>query len=65
VPWERLSDFLRGVLMPLQRAGAELTLEIRLEARAGQPLPSSVLEGLVRETLRQIGAQVLEEREEP
>lgn len=66
VPWERLSDFLRGVLMPLQRAGAKLTLEIRLEARAEQgPFPRSVLEGTVRETLRQIGAQVLEEREEP
>lgn len=63
VPLERFSEFLRGVPMHLKMKGAEVQMEVSLTARAGsEPIPESTIEQVVRETLRQIGADVLEER---
>ena len=63
VPWERLSDFLRGVVLPLHSDGAELEVEITLDARGTlEGIKISTLEQKVNETLRQIGATILEER---
>lgn len=65
VPWDKLSDFLRGVVLPLRGDGAELQVEVTLDARcAPGGIPSATLEQKVNETLRQIGAEVLEERAE-
>jgi hypothetical protein len=65
VSWDKLSDFLRGVVLPLHSDGADLEVEITLDAR-GTPegIKTSTLEQKVNETLRQIGATVLEERAE-
>ncbi len=65
VPWDKLSDFLRGVVLPLRGDGADLELEVMLDAR-GAPgsIKASTLEQKVKETLQQIGAKVLEERAE-
>jgi hypothetical protein len=65
VPWDKLYDFLRGVVLPLRGDGADLDVEITLDARAAQgTIKTSTLEQKVNETLRQIGAEVLEERAE-
>jgi len=64
VPWDKMSDFLRGVVMPLRGDGAELGIEIEVDARAAGGIKKVTLEQKVEETLRQIGAQVLEERRE-
>lgn len=65
LPWDKLSDFLRGVVLPLQKDGAELQVEVTLDARCpAGGIRASTLEQNVNETLQQIGAQVLEERAE-
>ncbi len=62
LPWNRLSDFLRGVLIPLQGEGAEIELLIDLRARSPRGISQATLENRVRETLKQLGGEVLEER---
>jgi len=64
VPWDKMSDFLRGVLMPLHSDGADLNVEIRVEARSKTGIKKATLEQKVKETLRQIEAEVLEDTEE-
>ncbi|MGC8873758.1 MAG: DUF499 domain-containing protein, partial [Chloroflexia bacterium] len=61
VAWEKLSDFVRGVVTPLQNeAELEIEVSLRAQARPGG-IQKHTLEHLVHETLRQIGAQILEE----
>ena len=36
VPWDRLSDIVRGVLTPLSRDGARISLEVKIEAESRQ-----------------------------
>jgi len=65
VPWDKLSDFVRGVVLPLHGDGADLQIEVTLQARCGPgSIKASTLEQKVNETLRQIGAEVLEEHTE-
>ncbi len=64
VPCERLSDFFRGVILPLRQAADELEVEISVWAKKEAGLPKEVIEQKVRETLRQLQAKILEEREE-
>ncbi len=65
VPWNKLSDFLRGVVLPLRGDGADLEIEVTLDARSAQAsIKISTLEQKVKETLQQIGAVVLEEQVE-
>lgn len=47
--------------MPLCQEGAELKLEVALEARREAGIDSTTLEHKVRETLSQIGAKIIEE----
>ncbi|MFQ6016495.1 MAG: hypothetical protein ACE5NP_13755, partial [Anaerolineae bacterium] len=58
VPWDKLSEFVSGVLLPLQSAGAEVALKVELTAQSQEPIGPSVLDLKVRETLQQIGAEV-------
>jgi hypothetical protein len=62
VPWDKLSDFVRGVILPLRNDGAELEVEVCVQAqsKSGSIKPAT-LEHKVKETLRQIGAETLEE----
>ncbi len=62
VPWDKFSDFVRGVVMPLHGESTELDIEVLLRARA-QPggFKKTTLEHKVKETLQQIGAKVLDE----
>ncbi|MGQ9586111.1 MAG: ATP-binding protein, partial [Anaerolineae bacterium] len=61
VPWDHMSDFIRGVLVPLHSDEAELRVEIRVDAHSPTGIKKTTLEQKVRETLRQIEAEVLEE----
>jgi hypothetical protein len=65
IPWDKLSDFVRGVVTPLRQDGAELEVEVSLRAQS-QPggFKKSTMEQKVRETLLQIGAKIEDEREE-
>jgi len=55
-PWDKLSDFMSGVLLPLHSAGAEVALKVELTAQSREPIGPNVLDLKVRETLQQIGA---------
>ncbi|MEM2112080.1 MAG: ATPase, partial [Candidatus Bathyarchaeia archaeon] len=63
VPWDKLSDLMRGVFMPLNQEGAQINLEIKIEAQSQQGISKNTLDLKIKETLNQIGATVLEERE--
>jgi hypothetical protein len=65
VPWDKLSDFVRGVVMPLRSDGAEMEVEVSINATSHTgSIKSSTLEQKVKETLNQIGAKVVEEERE-
>lgn len=65
VPWDKLSDFVRGVVMPLHHDGAELKVEVSLEATSeSSAIKKSTLEQKVKETLDQIEAKILDKSEE-
>ncbi|MEM1574094.1 MAG: hypothetical protein QXY96_06435, partial [Candidatus Methanomethylicaceae archaeon] len=64
VPWDRLSDLIRGVFTPLSREGAQISLEVKIEAESKQGISKDTLDLKIKETLNQIGAKVLEEKEE-
>lgn len=64
VPWDKLSDFVRGVIVPLSTEGAQISLEIKVEAQSEKGINKNTLDFKVKETLKQIGAKVLEEKEE-
>jgi hypothetical protein len=63
VPWDKLSDVMRGVVMPLRNDGAEMEeVEICVRARSDSgSIRQDTLDRYVHETLRQIGAQVEED----
>jgi len=65
VPWDKLSDLMRGVFSPLHREGAKIApLEVKIEAEAELGISRDTLDLKIRETLSQIGAKVVEEEVE-
>jgi|FLYL01.1.fsa_nt_gi hypothetical protein len=60
LPWDKLADFVRGVLRPLKEDGADIEVQVALTARSEDGLKKTTLDHKVEETLRQIGAEVLE-----
>ncbi len=63
VPWDKMADFVRGVLMPLRGDGAEIDVEVSLTARSQEGLKKTTLDHKVKETLNQIGAKILNEEQ--
>lgn len=64
VPVERISEVYRGVIRPLLERTDKVELVIEVRAQKTEGIPKEVIEHPVRETLGQINAQILEEREE-
>lgn len=64
VPWDKLSELVRGVFTPLRREGAQISLEVNIEAQSDQGISRNTLDFRIKETLKQIGAEVLEEKED-
>jgi hypothetical protein len=62
VPWDKLSDFIRGVIIPLHNDGAELEVEVFVQAWSESgSIKQETLKHKVKETIRQINAKILEE----
>jgi predicted AAA+ superfamily ATPase len=61
IPWDKVSAIVGGVIGPLRQAGSDLTVILELRARSDTGIGPEVLELKVRETLRQIGADILHE----
>jgi predicted AAA+ superfamily ATPase len=65
VPYDKLSELIRGVIMPLRNDGAEVEVEVIVTASSESGgIKKETLEHKVKETLKQIGAEVLEENGE-
>lgn len=64
IPWDKISDIVRGVFQPLRQDDVTLEVELKIDARSSAGIKRNTLEQKVYETLRQIGAQVLEEQRE-
>jgi hypothetical protein len=64
VPWDKLSDLMRGVFVPLNQEGAKIALEMTITAESEQGIKKGTLDLKIKETLNQIKANILEEREE-
>lgn len=64
VPWDKLSELMRGVFIPLSREGAQISLEVKIEAQSEQGISKDTLDLKIKETLNQIGADILEEEKE-
>jgi len=62
IPWDKLSDLIRGVFMPLNREGAKISLRMKIEALSEKGISKDTFDLKVRETLRQIGAKIIEEK---
>ena len=60
IPWDKLAEFVTGVLLPLRSAGADIALRVELTAQSDDPIDPNVIDLKVRETLRQVGADVEE-----
>ena len=61
IPWDKLSDVMRGVFMPLNREGAKISLRMKIEASSEKGMSKDTFDLKVKETLRQIGAKIIEE----
>ncbi len=62
LPWDKVSDFFRGVIRPLKDDKAEIGLQIDLEAVSPErTIRQTTFDHTVRETLAQLGATVLQE----
>lgn len=63
IPWDKLSEIVRGVITPLNNEGATLEITIEIMAKTENEFNRTTLDSKVRETLSQIGA-LIEKMEE-
>ena len=64
IPWERLSDLIKGVIVPLKEADSKIDLEIDVDAKSERGIDKNTIQLKIKETLNQINAQIKEFREE-
>jgi len=64
VPWDKLSDLIRGVISPLKDKGFPPEITIQIKADSEQGFDRTTLDNRIKETLRQIGAKIEEWKEE-
>ena len=65
VPASQIGDVHREVLVPLTNlADGSLTFTLTLDVSSTEGIPESVLETKVKETIRQMGARIVEEEKE-
>ena len=61
VPVGKIADINRGVFIPLSQAASGLTFTMEIDVTSEEGVSESTLENKVKETIRQIGARVVEE----
>jgi hypothetical protein len=64
VPADKLSELVRGVFAPLIKDSAQISLKVEVEAESKEGIKKDTIDLKVKETLNQIGAKILEEKEE-
>ncbi len=63
VPVGKIADVNRGVFIPLSQVTSDLKFSMAFDFTSEEGVSESTLENVVKETLRQIGARVVEEEE--
>ena len=62
VPASRIADVNRGILMPLIRAVGDFTFTLEVQVSDEEGISQTTLENTIKETIRQIGARIVDER---
>ncbi len=63
IPLDKVSVVVSGVLVPLQEKGAQISLEMKLEAKFDKGISRETL-NLIKEALNKINAKIIEEKTE-
>ena len=58
IPWDKLSDLVKGVIRPLKDKGLPPKIAIEIEAESEDGFDRTTLDSTVRETLKQINAKI-------
>ncbi|MGQ9472289.1 MAG: ATP-binding protein [Candidatus Aminicenantales bacterium] len=64
IPWDKMSDIIRGVIKPLKEKGSLSEITIEIKAETDYEFDRTTLDSKVRETLQQIRAKIEEWKEE-
>ena len=54
---------VRGVFSPLNSDGAKITLEMKIDAQSEKGISRNTIDLKIKETLSQIGAEIVKEEE--
>jgi len=60
IPASKIADLNRGVFVPLSREVGEFTFTVEVNVESAEGIPEQVIEQQVKETLRQLGANITE-----
>lgn len=64
VDWSKMSNLIRGVIMPLQSGNSTLKITIEVQAESQQGYDRTTLDSKVKETLKQLDSEILQWEEE-
>jgi hypothetical protein len=64
VPAGKIADVNRGILMPISAVVGDFTFTLEIDVSAAEGITQATLENKIKETIRQIGARVVEESKE-
>jgi len=62
IPASRIADVHRGILMPITQAVGDFTFTLEVQVSDEEGISQATLENTVKETIRQIGARIVDER---
>ncbi len=58
IPWDKLASIIQGVIRPLNEKGATTEITVEIKASSKEGFDRTTLDVRVKETLRQIGANI-------
>ncbi|MBN1814375.1 MAG: ATP-binding protein [Anaerolineae bacterium] len=64
VPASKIADVNRGILLPISAAVGDFTFTLEIDVESAEGITPATLETKIKETIRQIGARVVEEETE-
>lgn len=64
LPYDKLNQLVSGVFAPLKREGADIRLNVEIDAESESGIKKDTLQLKIKETLKQIKAEILEWKEE-
>ena len=63
-PASKIADVNRGILLPLNRAVGDFKFTIQIDVSSAEGISQATLENQIKETIRQIGGRMVEEKVE-